>query len=93
MDARARLDDLVQTAEKLSIEIRRENLSDEEIPTRSGYCKVNGLGLILMDKKLPPEEQIEVILRALERFDLETIYVPAWIRETLEHRKPIGNQT
>lgn len=84
MDIHAQLEDLKSVAAKCSIEIEFSNLADEELSIQSGLCKVKGNSLIILDKKLDPEEQANVILKALESFDLETIYVPSWIRERLE---------
>lgn len=84
MNVSIQLEDLKAVAEKLSITIETGNLTDAELSIESGFCKVKGKNLILMDKKLDPEEQVGVILKALENFDLESIYVPLWIREQLE---------
>lgn len=88
MDVHAQLEDLKSVAAKCSIEIEISNLADEELSIQSGLCKVKGNSLIILDKKLEPEEQVAVILKALENFDLETIYVPSWIRERLEKSQP-----
>ena len=84
MDTHARLEDLKAVAAKLSIEIESGNFADDDFPIQSGFCRVKGKNLIILDKKLNPESQEEIILEALENFDLETIYVPSWIRERLE---------
>lgn len=90
MDISIQLEDLKLVAEKLSIKIETGNLADSELSIQSGFCKVKGENLILMDKKLDPKEQVGVILRALENFDLETLYVPSWIREQLEKTPSSG---
>ena len=84
MDVLAQLEDLKSVAQKCSIKIELCNLKHEELSIQSGLCKVNGSNLIILDKKLEPEEQVQVILKALENFDLESFYVPSWIREHLE---------
>ena len=84
MDTHARLEDLKAVAAKLSIEIESGNFADDDFPIQSGFCRMKGKNLIILDKKLNPESQAEIILKALEKFDLETIYVPSWIREQLE---------
>ena len=86
MDAQTRLEDLKAVAQKLSIEIQTGSFADDDIPIQSGFCKIKGKPLIVLDKKLNPESQAEIILQALENFDLETIYVPAWIREQFENK-------
>lgn len=92
MDLHAQLEDLKSVAGKLCIEIEMKNLSDEEFPIQSGYCKVNGKRLILMDKKLALEDQIRILMETLQKFDLESIYVPNWIRETLA-KTPLPDTT
>lgn len=83
-DAQNKLEDLKSVAEKLAIQIETANLNDQEFQIQSGYCKMNGQDLILLDKNLSLQEQNEVILQALKNFDLENIYVASWIREIIE---------
>ncbi|MCZ6513337.1 MAG: hypothetical protein O6857_05355 [Nitrospinae bacterium] len=90
--ALSRLEDLKDTARKLSIEILFADLADPDIPAQSGYCKVHGEDLILVDARLPVPHQTEVILNILRRFDLEDIYVASWIRERLENPELTGFQ-
>jgi hypothetical protein len=79
-----KIEDLKSVTGKLSIKIETTDLNDQEFQIQSGYCKMNGKDLILLDKNLLPQEQAEVILKALKKFDLENIYVASWIREYLE---------
>jgi hypothetical protein len=87
----SRLEDLKNTAQKLSIEILFADLSDPEIPTQSGNCKIRGEDLIVVDKRLPAQRQIEVILSIFQQFDWDDVYVASWIRERLENSKLIGS--
>lgn len=84
MDALSQLEDLKEAAGRLSIEVVTDDLFDNEISIQSGYCKVRGKDMIILDKQLTPAEQAEVILQTLQRFELETIYLPSWIRERIE---------
>jgi hypothetical protein len=93
MDALSRLEDMKEVAARLSIEIVTKNLFDQEISIQSGYCKVKGKDMIILDKQLTPEEQVEVILNTLKQFDLETIYLPSWIRESIESDSSIRNES
>ena len=86
----SRLEDLKDTARKLSIEILFADLSDPEIPTQSGTCKVRGEDLIVVDKRLSTQRQIEVILNAFQQFDWDDVYVASWIRERLENPQLTG---
>ena len=84
MDLVSRLEDLKGVTDRLSIEIITDNLFDPEIKIQSGHCKIKGKNTIIIDKLLSVEEQIETILRVINKFNLEIIYVPLWIREHLE---------
>ena len=84
MDLVSRLEDLKGVTDRLSIEIITDNLFDPEIKVESGHCKIKGKNTIIIDKLLSIEEQIETILHVINKFNLETVYVPLWIREHLE---------
>ena len=84
LDVKSRLQDLKSVAEKLAIEIEIVNLNNQEFQMQSGYCKMNGKDLILLDKNLSLQEQSEILLQTLKNFDLENIYVASWIREFIE---------
>ena len=84
MDLVSRLEDLKGVTDRLSIEIIIDNLFNPEITIRSGHCKIKGKNTIIIDKLLSIEEQIETILHVINKFNLEIIYVPLWIREHLE---------
>ena len=83
-DVENKIEDLKSVTGKLAIEIEITDLNDQEFQIQSGYCKMNGKDLILLDKNLSLQEQAEVILKTLNNFDLENIYVASWIREHLE---------
>ena len=83
-DVENKIEDLKSVTGKLAIEIEITDLNDQEFQIQSGYCKMNGKDLILLDKNISLQEQAEVILKTLKNFDLENIYVASWIREHLE---------
>ena len=83
-DIKNKIEDLKSVAEKLAIEIQITNLNDQDFHIQSGYCKLNGKDLVLLDKNLSPQEQTEVMLQALKNFDIDNIYVASWIREFIE---------
>ena len=80
----SRIQDLKEVAEKLSIKVEVANLNDQEFSIQSGYCKLNGEDLIILDKNLPAEEHMTVIFNTLKMFNLDNIYVADWIREKME---------
>ena len=89
----SRIQDLKEAAGKLSIKIEVANLNDQEFAIQSGYCKLNGEDLIILDKKLPDEEHLLVILNTLKKFNLDDIYVADWIREKIDTDKTAGAQS
>ena len=93
METLSRLEDMKEAATRLSIEIVTRNLFDQEISIQSGYCKFKGKDMIIIDEQLTPEEQVEVILNTLKQFDLETIYLPSWIRENIESGRSVRTQS
>ena len=88
-----RIQDLKEAAGKLSIKIEVANLNDQEFAIQSGYCKLNGEDLIILDKNLPDEEHVLVILNTLKKFNLDDIYVADWIREEIDTDKTAGAQS
>ncbi len=78
-----RLEDLHTAANKLNIEVVFSDLADPEFPANSGLCKIKGRDIVILDRALPSAQQIEVLLDALKRFDLDTIYLADWIRDRL----------
>ena len=84
MTPQAQLNDLQECANKLSVEIIYQDLNDTEFCFQSGYCKVNGTQVIILDKKLPIENQIDTIIHGLENVDLEDHFIPPWIRDRLQ---------
>ena len=89
----SRIQDLKEAAGKLSIKIEVSNLNDQEFAIQSGYCKLNDEDLIFLDKKLPEEEHLLVILNTLKKFNLDDIYVADWIRERTDTDKTAGAQS
>jgi hypothetical protein len=83
-DWTARLEEAVNTASQAGIEIEYHDLSDADIPVKSGHCRIRGRDLIILDRALPAERQVEFLVHCLRQFDLESYYIPAWLRERLE---------
>ena len=75
------LQQLENLAERLEIEIRYENLADEEIPIHSGGCRLSGRNLIMIDLHLPLVERARILARELSRYDLEAFYLLPRVRE------------
>ena len=89
MDSISQLESLKKVATELSIDIIPGNLFDPEIMIKSGHCKVRGKDTIIIDNLLSSQEQSEIIIQTLKKFNLESVYLPPWIRERLESKNSI----
>jgi len=89
MDSISQLEGLKKVASELSIDIITGSLFNPEIMVKSGHCKVNGKDTIIIDSLLSNQEQSEIIIQVLKEFDLESVYLPGWIRERLETNNSI----
>jgi hypothetical protein len=75
---------LLETAERLGVKVRVEDLQRDETPTASGACKVRGEWVVILDKRSGPEEKIAVLADALRTMDLDGIYLPPAARDLLD---------
>ena len=84
----ALLHHLENLADQLGIEVRYENLADEELSIQSGGCKVLGKTLILIEKLRSPREQAQILARELSKCDLEDLYLLPRVREFIDLQAP-----
>ncbi len=52
MENSRQLEDLIQLAESLGVEISISSLADSEFTLQSGFCKLHGKDLVIFDKHL-----------------------------------------
>ena len=82
------LQNLESIAFQLGVEIRYENLSDEEISVHSGGCKLSGRNLIIIDLLRPTSERAQILARELGKFDLEDLYILPRVRDFILLHSP-----
>ena len=87
------LQHLETLALQLNIEVRYENLSDEEIPVHSGGCRVSGRSLIIIDLHSPFMKRARILARELSKYDLESLYVLPRVREFILLQKSPGDKS
>ena len=75
---------LEELAEKLEILVRDENINIEESSSSGGLCRVEGKHVIILHSKATVKEKIQVMIAALQPFNLSDIYVKPIIRELLD---------
>jgi len=54
---------------------------------RSGLCRVHGEEVIFVERTLPPEERVQVLLEGLAGRDVEALYLSPVLRRLLEARR------
>jgi hypothetical protein len=78
---------LEELAEKIEILVRDENINIEESSSTGGLCRVEGKYVIILHSKAAVKEKIQIMIAALQQFDLSDIYVKPVIRELLDGYK------
>ena len=71
-------------AVQLEVEVRYENLADDELTIHSGGCKFLDRNLILIDRRQPPAERAHILARELSGYDLENLYILPRVREFIQ---------
>jgi hypothetical protein len=84
MDDEVILSYLEELAEKLEILVRDENINIEESSSTGGLCRVEGKYVIILNSKATVKEKIQVMIMALQQFDLTDMYMKPLIRELLD---------
>ena len=88
MDEQLMLEQLEVLAKGLEIEVRYETLRKETRFNPGGLCRIRGLPVIIINRKAPLSDQVEVLASAIKRFDLGSIYLRPGLREFLETISP-----
>ena len=89
MDDEVILHYLEELAEKLEILVRDENINMEESFSSGGLCRIEGQYVIILNSKTSMKEKIQVMITALQQFDLSDMYIKPVIRELLDVYKEV----
>ena len=74
---------LCELAEKLDIEVSERNLRKTGARAKSGFCKVKGNNLFIMDKNISVQKKIRILADFLGKMPHENIYVMPAVRDIL----------
>ena len=74
------LQELEEIAERLSIAVRYDDFMGMDFKVKGGLCKLRGRNLIIMDRRAPIGERIDLLARALRQFDLSSVFTRPYIR-------------
>jgi hypothetical protein len=84
MNEEVLLNQLEELAEKIGILVRNENINIEESSSTGGLCRIEGKYVLILNSKVTVKEKNQVMIKALQQFDLSDIYIKPVIRELLE---------
>ena len=87
MDPRHLLEELVQAARRLGVEVRSEPF---ETPAAmgGGLCFVRGSHLVLIDQRAPLPDRLRALARALGDLGSEAVYMPPEVRDLVDRSRP-----
>jgi hypothetical protein len=85
VDQEKLLEELKRLAEQLGFDVRQEKLLREVgYHVRSGSCRVRDTNIILLDRSLPVNAQIDVLVEELSGSRFDDIYLSPEARRLLE---------
>ncbi len=76
--------DLKELAEKLDVTVSEQNLRSTGIKVKSGFCKVKGKNILIMDKQLPFQDKNEILATCLNKLPHEDIFIVPALRDFLD---------
>jgi len=80
-------EELKEVARRLGMQVREEVLLREVgYRVRSGACRVRGDDVVFLDRNLPADERVQVLVDALVGRDVEAVYLTPAARRLLERR-------
>jgi hypothetical protein len=79
------IDELCEAAERTGLVVRREKILREiGYRARGGSCRLREKNLVIIDRDLPPADQLEVLADALRGRDLEALYLSPAARRVVQ---------
>jgi hypothetical protein len=81
------LQQLEELAGKLEICVRDENISMEETSVTGGLCRLEGQYIVILNSKANVQDKIQVMIKALQLFNLDDIYIKPAVRQLLENQQ------
>ena len=87
VDHQRLLDELVQAARRLDVEVRFEP-SETPAAMGGGLCVVRGAHLVLIDQRAPLADRLRALARALGDLGSEAIYMAPEARELVDRARP-----
>jgi hypothetical protein len=83
MEENRLLQELEEIAEKLSIAVHYDDLMGMDFKIKGGLCKLRGKHVIIMDRRTPLTERVDLLVGALRQFDLSSVFIRPYIRSII----------
>jgi hypothetical protein len=84
VDDHTLLNQLEELAQRLTIEIRYVTIRKGDFLATGGLCRITDKYIIVVNKKSSIQDKIQILARAIKRFDLSDVYLRPALREFLE---------
>ncbi|MFH0845029.1 MAG: hypothetical protein ABIG67_11185 [Pseudomonadota bacterium] len=84
MDETAILKQLEELAESLGITVRYETIKKEGTFYPGGLCRIKGDYVVIINSMATTRDKIEAFARAVNRFDLNQVYLKPGLRDFLQ---------
>ena len=72
------LEELIDAAERIGLEVRNEKGNFD-----GGRCRIAGEEVVMLNKRDLPERRLAVLGRALKEEEMEAVYLPPAVRQAL----------
>lgn len=83
MDEEDILHNLESLANRLSVDVKYRNLTNEEFRIESGACNLKGKDMIIIDNRLHAKEKCRILSIQLKKYNTDDIFIPPIIREMM----------
>lgn len=87
MDTQQLLDELVQAAARLGVEVRSEPF-ETPAALAGGLCVLRGAHLVLIDQRAPLVDRLRALARALGDLGSDAVYMAPEARELVDRARP-----
>ena len=78
--------ELEEIAEKLNLKVCSVNLKKYSYGIKSGLCRVGDEYRVIIDKHLHVSEKVDVLIEALQKFDIDTDSINPDIKRLIKKR-------
>jgi len=75
--------ELKDLSEKLGIAVLEENFRKTAVKAKSGFCKVKGKNVFIMDKQKPIHDKVELLASCISKMPHEDVFVVPAVRELI----------